>query len=399
MRYGIVTCEEINKDAIMYINEWKRSRRTYLDTSILIERLDSLIYDLHDKKERSQKVINRYKNEKNNLYLTSFSYALDILNDQIFNIFTRNVRQAIESSKEYDYPPFRSGLEAGFSNPKLISVKPLSKNSGLNFQSSVNINMDKVYGRLDDYGKAITAARNDQGIGKTKIATASATWHYRIYAVDREGRSVVIETKRGASDITHKYAGKYTATVGLRVANSIGLAPWWKLLDKGNINIKIPGNQRPGGGAGRGTPYPEVSATNFVEKSKSEISLIVEDTWRAHFRETLDTINTAIVEIQNDMNLIPKLISHLQNVQRIVSQKIVETDPVSILTRLVEKRTSRYNTWNILSEGDIFQISNEIYQIISSGEESTYIRFGGRRMRIKSIINKFNEQIRKLRGG
>jgi len=169
--------------------------------------------------------------------------------------------------------------------------------------------MAKAAGDLKEYAQAVKKANKQLGItGKTRGKTkkklgegsgqelSSLLWAHKIYGVDREGRQVMKERRKkgkvvGVDNITERYKGKYTATIQARIANFTKPAPWWKLLNDGNLNVRLPKSQ--------GVPYPTFPATRFVQKSASAIRVLAQGI----FKDKIDELSADYQRKLNDTRL------------------------------------------------------------------------------------------------
>ncbi len=211
--------------------------------------------------------------------------AVDNMEGRDQQILLDNLEAAIVQSGEYDYPEFRERLFAVFSNPAIISYST----KGV----SISRNAKKIAGSSGDLRQGIDAARSELGLGKLTREQAALFWKERIYRPAREGLvrpryfkknvGYYKGAKRGEK-IPFDYASygimKYRATIETRLVAWEDKAPFWIWLNYGNL--------------GDGSEYPSVSPTGFVERSKAEINLILEDEILSLTQEFTEALSTEI---------------------------------------------------------------------------------------------------------
>lgn len=175
---------------------------------------------------------------------------------------------AIDSSKEYSYGPFRDRLLTALENRAVVKLTTSPIN--------VTFDMDGVCGSLGDYFYAIEqvrpkSKRRTRGVAPKKPAVtpragedmASIFWRDKIYAAYLGANTYVKRYDNSTlgpkyENIAERYSGSYERIIAERFAAMRTPAPFWELLDKGNINLT---------GYGQGVAYPEQAPTHFVSRA------------------------------------------------------------------------------------------------------------------------------------
>lgn len=283
-----------------------------------IPRLKEALTKLNDEIFRLSNYITRLQDDRwgGALKTKAQGHAFNKVSEVAKQTLHRNASEAIVSTKEYDFPGLGERLlNVINSDDKVITIVRQGKTA------RVRVNLNDTAGRLEEYAKAVKAAREELGVGKTSGKTASQMWAEKVYKVDREGGSVAKKSqKKGrgrgsrvvAKDVTEKYRGKYHRTIQARVHNFTNPAPWWSLLNNGNASGRL------SGGSG-GEPYPAIPPTKFVSKTIVELKSLYESLYNEEFTE-LTTQNAysrmwaegRIKDAQNLIVEIERLLSELE---------------------------------------------------------------------------------------
>ena len=197
--------------------------------------------------------------------------APEILWDQIKNAATKNI--------EFNHEVFLKRLQIVKNDPNLINIVQLK-----NGHIKVIFNFDQVAGSLADYGRAISKVRRQLNEEVSPKDMRDWFWKEKFYAPAREGSSVlrrraVKGSNRGLGrgryrarktsgdpkyekyNVTGEQIRKYWDTISKRLDATGKIAPFWQILDQGNMSI--PGTER-----GTGTGYPVNHKTDFTGMSK-----------------------------------------------------------------------------------------------------------------------------------
>lgn len=159
------------------------------------------------------------------------------------SILAKEAIKAAQATGEYDQPIFYGPLEKAALMPESVIMSVIGED-----KLSVVIDLDSTAGELVEFAQAVAKAKEQVSSGEASTARASVFWREFVYKPTREGG--------GAGKDTSLYYETWDA----RRANFSSLAPYWKLIDKGNV-----------GKLGDGVPYPLVSPTNFVSKARAKI--------------------------------------------------------------------------------------------------------------------------------
>lgn len=256
-----------------------RRRIQALETEL--NRLESLI-SVFDREYREL----RYSLISDTLYTYAFQDAYTRMGERATEVLLSNAIKACKRSKEYDLPIFIGGLTTAIRRGESITVTHLG---GYNVQ--IDINLDRTAGTLEQWAMGILAYRQilmERKSGRAKFFTpeprASQMWYEKLYAVARLGRTVTRrvfnrKTKRYEErDVTAYYKQEYFNTIQGRLSESGALAPWWRLLEYGNMNVRLASDKG-------GTPGPEVKPTHFVSRTirqlTNEFKLLMSDAYTA----------------------------------------------------------------------------------------------------------------------
>lgn len=165
----------------------------------------------------------------------------------------RNANQAIILTEEYNISEFKDPLREAIFMPETIILNWLGR-------MNVEIDLNTTAGELSTYAQAVDSVRSRISASNKPVSAGWATrfWVEYVYRPGREGTTA----PDGES-------GRYQETISARIALLGGKAPYWSLIDTGNINVSEMG------GVG-GFPYPAFGATNFVAISQAEIEILLQ---------------------------------------------------------------------------------------------------------------------------
>lgn len=216
-----------------------------------LDKLEKLKVDVDEALSLARRIKSRANNpDMTDIVVTSLSYVMR--SGPL--VLKRNAKKAAESSSEYSREPFPSLLEKACEDENIFKYKV--NHQGWSTTITVNIDLDESAGTLEDWGRAVVAARTANSWNKQKDPIkASAFWKHAIF-----NKSGVVG-KRGK---LLKQAGNWRTTIDARLGFVEKPAPFWKLLDNGNF-IGIPGSDR------GGLAYPKNAATHFVKNTEEEL--------------------------------------------------------------------------------------------------------------------------------
>jgi len=224
---------------------------------------------------RSLKYWKKLMNDPDSYYRAdAFNFAIGIISGYAKDLLWRSIKNGAEETREYNDPRFLDGLKLAVEDDRTITIEYNQSDFTI---KNVLIDLNLTAGTLEEWAGAISGARemlrNARGgryIKDTNVA--SKVWAEKIYKAGREGgtvyrrRRVKEEDDPNVSsvdiDVTAKYKDRYWETIALRFHKTKSPAPWWQLLDQGNVALK-----------GAGTPYPVNGATNFVSNTIESIKI------------------------------------------------------------------------------------------------------------------------------
>jgi hypothetical protein len=219
-----------------------------------------------------QRWINKLESLKESVWKTAFIDTLNEAGTLFQDILWAEANSAIVKTEEYDIPEFREPLKRAIYTEGCIHIRKAYGEYGV----QVRIDLNKTAGQIDDYAQAVRTARenlerDERGWRESKIR-ASWFWRNFIYGQAREGVKIKakrVEGQRGRTPLRQREGEVlYERTIAERIAHMTSLAPYWSLIDKGNVN-----NAPMHSG---GVPYPSNGPTHFVDKAETKIRILFE---------------------------------------------------------------------------------------------------------------------------
>lgn len=191
----------------------------------------------------------------------AYMTAVDEISTNAFEIVKAYTLKACIDSEEYNYPLYINHLMSALqlNEENVIKLLPV-KTPYLLGNRVIEVDFTSL-GGVEEWADATERTRQSLEVGKSKIGPASRMWAEKIYKAGREGGKVSrrVYDKKGQYkrvDVTEKYAGRYEATVMMRLAyTEDNKAPFWYLIDHGNASSLM---------SRGGKAYPIVPAQNFV---------------------------------------------------------------------------------------------------------------------------------------
>jgi hypothetical protein len=192
----------------------------------------------------------------------AYMIAIDEISTNAFEIVKAYTLKACIDSEEYNYPLYINHLMSALqlNEGNIIKLLPV-KTPYLSGNKIIEVDFSSL-GGVEEWADATERTRQSLDVGKSKIGAASRMWAEKIYKAGREGGKVSrrVYDKKGQYkkvDITEKYAGRYEATVMMRLAyTEDNKAPFWYLIEYGNASSAM---------SRGGKAYPIVPAQNFVK--------------------------------------------------------------------------------------------------------------------------------------
>jgi hypothetical protein len=170
---------------------------------------------------------------------------------------TGTFRQAIRENYEFDVPPYRNGMYTAIQDSGTYSVR--TRGSGFNSIITVDINLDKTAGRLERWASGVKKYRKileqEKKANQKKKKGKNKPVKYDPLAASRAWAGI-FERREGTFS-------QFSETVRNRLELSGAIAPFWQLLDKGEIAMSS--NRG-------GYPTPSKKATNFVNIAEQAIN-------------------------------------------------------------------------------------------------------------------------------
>lgn len=259
---------------------------------------------------------------ENYLYKQAFLYSVDFIQDYIMDLLHYNAIKACVQTKEFNYKPFIDTLLEAITYHIDEIVKIIPKEA----EQDVEIELDfSPLGDIEEYAEAVQSVR-DYFLGgvKTSPQVASHMWKEKYYGTAREGKKIVKKLKGKGKDeesrevdITEKYIQAYQETILERMKLLGTSAPFWYLIEHGNIDIKFLSDSG-------GIPYPVFAGTHFIENTEFAIWKIFDDLLRKNRKRAEDFVVEYISSIYNLPKLSGGLKNYLENLDSIMRKKILE---------------------------------------------------------------------------
>ena len=245
-------------------------------------------------------------------------------------ILWREAKLAVKINTEFNNEIFLRPLKTAIDNSQTYTIIPF-KNGTI----KVKFNLNETAGSLSDYGNAIKKIRETLGT-KSGAEIASHFWSEKFYGAAREGKPALVKRGKGKDrktvDQSGKFARKYWNTMRQRMSVAGKLAPWWQILDKGEM--PIPSAHRKGG---EGTAYPSNSTTEFTNKAQ----LAIKEFYLNQISKVKTTTKIDTTTIDKLMVEIKEAIKYIDSIIRDINKKAL--DPSAELLTRVEKYMDRVN--------------------------------------------------------
>lgn len=367
-------------------------------SSIEVQELRARVSRLQDQIGDLETQIWSYKRamEDEEAYAVAFASAFVAIQDRAVEIFVRNATDACLSSGEYAHPYFIDALISAVRHPDSLLIEHLGYTGRVN----VIIDLDRTAGPLEEYAQAVSAVRGDRRDvhrNQTPPNLASRMWAEKIYRAGRMGGKVSRrrwnrETRSyDRVDVTDQFVGKYWETVFARAAFFIHPAPWWRLLDGGNVRVQMSSDIG-------GTPYPRVPATRFVENTRREIKAIAEELIQADWSDYIDRLQYRISEVRS---VIRRLESEIEELERRIA---------TLEQEVFEPKPPKYEEKKVIAEELLRERLKELYPFakperiqylldeLARGVNVGRIRMGSHegkeiRVRVTSILQKIDKEL------
>jgi exonuclease VII small subunit len=267
-----MTTPQDDQILVKYTNELERAFNSY-------GKLESLLLEIQTKIEQLQEQYDKLVEDEYQVGNGAYAQFMDENFDILHGILKTNIQDAIGQSEEFSIPMYSSRLLEVVSTPEILEIVIDTSDPEVMPILLINILMDEFAGNIEDWANAVTAVRQNRGLGKVSRgdpAVGSAMFYEKYFLVDIAGKTVERTYKRSNKkkgikagdtvDITSRYAGKYLETISERLRACSTLAPFWSLLEYGNA--PYPGGMSSDIG---GLASPPQVPTHFIENSLSQI--------------------------------------------------------------------------------------------------------------------------------
>lgn len=165
------------------------------------------------------------------------------------------VTEAANNSEEYSRPMLKEPLIKACDSQGAVTLK-LTRN-GWKSKIKATANLDAIMGSLELWGMAVSKVRDEWGFGEmTDPIKASAMWRDSIF-LGHTNRN------RKSSGGNTNASSKWSFTIAERLAMAGAPAPYWKLLNNGQMTSLSSDRG--------GIAYPKEAPTFFKERAEEQI--------------------------------------------------------------------------------------------------------------------------------
>ena len=239
---------------------------------------------LRDERKTTEKALGVRKSS--NVSSEAVKVALESAKMSGTRILAEEIETALTETPEFDIALFSTGLYTASQSQDNFRVTRLG--SGWSTLISVMVDMDVTAGSLDDYARGVEAFRELADRRDPNPDRASRYWRERIYGGEL-----------------------YYQTIRYRLRHAGGLAPYWQLLDLGNVPMASDWG---------GTAYPSNEPTNFTMNTAIRMQAAFRNEMRSE-RAYNDGIISDLVERLSSIDY------YLQEIDNAV-ERLLDRDPV-----------------------------------------------------------------------
>src|SRR3972149_687672 len=204
--------------------------------------------------EQAKRSSNDVAKIPNNFWKTAFADAVNEVLPEVQKLLLKLATEAAVDTEEFADKLFTSRLEKAINVDDIYTFRA----NGQGQVTTVKIDLASSAGNLEDYFNAVELLREEMGWGDSDPRNASLFWR----ALDDLAHGVTISSPILRKKIKR---GMWKETVRLRIGHYSELAPFWELIDKGNIGI----------GHGRGgKPHPYYGPSHFLESATVQAKVL-----------------------------------------------------------------------------------------------------------------------------
>jgi len=201
---------------------------------------------------------------------------------------------AIKKRQEFDIPLYRKPLYEAVLDDNTYTIR--SRGAGFNSIVSVDINLNKTAGRLDMWGRAIKQARKELSVKVPRKGSKRSEQD----ALNASRAWAGIYNKRGVGN-----KNQYIKTIRLRLSFAAKPAPFWEILDKGQL--PMPSDRG-------GYPTPDNKPLNFVDRTRKDINAAISTAVadeRAKYLSLLAEYDVFLKEAQASLQELDQLVAEI----------------------------------------------------------------------------------------
>lgn len=206
-----------------------------------------------------------------------------------------DTRKAIVATKEYKYADFAVPLLEAVYKEESLQFTPSSDFTRI----IVNVTLNRTAGTLEEYAQAVNEARGILNAKKAKNQKGADYWA-SIYDAARTPTGRITKRKQGAKESFLNLLYERTISVRKSFFSQERKAPYWSLLDLGNIGTM---------GGNSSFAHPTVAPTHFTSIAKNRIENLFNDIYTQKLRVLNRRFVEESVEAQNLSNYVNEIIS------------------------------------------------------------------------------------------
>lgn len=206
-----------------------------------------------------------------------------------------DTRKAIVATKEYKYADFAVPLLEAVYKEESLQFTPSSDFTRI----IVNVTLNRTAGTLEEYAQAVNEARGILNAKKAKNQKGADFWA-SIYDAARTPTGRITKRKQGAKESFLNLLYERTISVRKSFFSQERKAPYWSLLDLGNIGTM---------GGNSSFAHPTVAPTHFTSIAKNRIENLFNDIYTQKLRVLNRRFVEESVEAQNLSNYVNEIIS------------------------------------------------------------------------------------------
>lgn len=221
------------------------------------------------------------------------------------------VIDAANSSQEFGRPLLKDPLVKCCDAGGIITLK-LNRNGWFS-TIKATANLDEIMGTLEQWGMAVSAVRTENDWGMTEPTQSSAIWRDSIF-LGHANRN-----RKTSGGNTNK-TSNWSTTIMDRLANAGSPAPYWKLLNNGQMTSLSSDRG--------GIPFPKEAPTFFKENAEEQI----EKDFKSDMLSAKNSWDQFVIKVRDFYSKVKllqsRVTSALQSMERETTEPAYEELPI-----------------------------------------------------------------------